>query len=137
MPPGPPPRSPRLRLRKQRTTQESRTRWEKPSRHRPGPPGGAFYLQTSGEDSPAEDAVNLTASSFDSIERRRDKRKTKDRKYGHQEDDLDYFRGVFREEQMELQKLELGDDFRYPSDPAFARYFPEYDFLKAMKDNGL
>ena len=68
---------------------------------------------------------------------KRHKKQDKDRKYGHQEDDLDYFRGVFKEEQTELQNLDLGDDFRYPSDKAFERYFPEYDFIKAMKGNGL
>ena len=61
----------------------------------------------------------------------------KNQKYGHQEDDLDYFQGVFREEQMQLQKLDLGDDFKYPSDQAFAYYFSEYDFVQAMKGNGL
>ena len=36
-----------------------------------------------------------------------------------------------------LQNLDLGDDFRYPSDQAFELYFPEFDFVKAMRSNSL
>ena len=36
-----------------------------------------------------------------------------------------------------LQRLDLGDDFKYPSDKAFERYFPEFDFVKAMRGNSL
>ena len=36
-----------------------------------------------------------------------------------------------------MQRLNLGDDFRYPSDEAFDRYFPEFDFVKVMRGNSL
>ena len=104
-----------------------------------GPPGGEFRLRSSEEESYGDETWTgyTDSESGRRRPRRRTKRSSKDRKYGHQEDDMDYFRGIFLEEQAALQKLELGDDFRYPSDWAFARYFPEYDFVKAMKSNGL
>ena len=50
---------------------------------------------------------------------------------------MDFFHGVYRDEISALQSLDLGDDFRYPSDEAFKRYFPEFDFVKAMRGNSL
>ena len=96
-----------------------------------GPPGGRFLMNTTSEDASAwEDR------GYDGKNKQRNKYR-KDQKYGHQENDLDFFRGVYQDEVNALQKLNLGDDFRYPSDEAFARYFPEFDFVKAMKGNSL
>ena len=98
-----------------------------------GPPGGRFWLKSTDEDS-----ASWTESSgryrSDKDPRRKHK---KQKKYGHQEDDLDFFRGAFQEEARALQNLDLGDDYRYPSDKAFVKYFPEFDFVKAMRGNSL
>ena len=97
---------------------------------RVGPPGGRFRLPTSEEEG--------TYDEYDGRERRRDRRSNRNRRrYGHQDDDLDFFRGAFQEEITALQNLDLGDDFRYPSDRAFAMYFPEFDFIKAMRSHSL
>ena len=61
----------------------------------------------------------------------------KDKKYGHQEYDLDFFRGAYQDKVSALQNPQLGDDFCYPSDEAFVWYFPEFDFVKAMRGNSL
>ena len=95
-----------------------------------GPMGGRFEMGTTEGE-----------TSYDETERRvqrRGRRSTKNRKkYGHQIDDLDFFRGTYQEELEALQCLDLGDDFRYPSDRAFSLYFPEFDFVKAMRSNSL
>ena len=95
-----------------------------------GPPGGRFPLATTDGETSSDER-----DGRDSRGRRRLKRNQK--KYGHQEDDLDFFRGAYQEEVMALQHLDLGDDFRYPSDRAFSLYFPEFDFVKAMRSNSL
>ena len=96
-----------------------------------GPPGGRFYLPATGEDTGSE------GYSVREGQGRRRKKVKKNGKYGHQENDLEFFRGAFHEEVSALQHLQLGDDFRYPSDKAFELYFPEFDFVKAMRSNSL
>ena len=97
-----------------------------------GPPGGQFRLNTTEEDSSSW--TDVVARSG----KRPDRRKSdKNKKYGHREDDLDFFRGAFEDEVSALHKLNLGDDFKYPSDEAFKRYFPEFDFVKAMRGSNL
>ena len=93
-----------------------------------GPAGGRFVLATSEGE-----------TSYDErLTRHREKRAGKNKKkYGHQSNDLDFFRGAFQEELEALQNLDLGDEFRYPSDRAFSLYFPEFDFVKAMRSNSL
>ena len=98
-----------------------------------GPPGGRFPMATSEDDGGYDDYS-------DQGRRRRNgrrKRFEKNDKYGHHEDDLDFFRGAFEEEMTALHHLDLGDDFRYPSDKAFKLYFLEFDFVKAMRSNSL
>ena len=69
--------------------------------------------------------------------RRRRARGRREPHYGHQEDDMEFFTRQFEETQDALQRLNLGDKFRYPSDQAFKRFFPVCDFQKAMKTGGL
>ena len=95
-----------------------------------GPPGGRFRLPTSEEEGSCYELKR-------GENRDRIKRYKRDKKYGHQENDLEFFKSTFQDEVCALQQLDLGDDFRYPSDEAFARYFPEFDFLKAMRGNSL
>ena len=95
-----------------------------------GPPGGRFQLATT-------DGEGSYDESYIRDRRRRGRAKNGQKKYGHQEDDLDFFRGVYQEELTALHNLDLGDDFRYPSDKAFSLYFPEFDFVKAMRSNSL
>ena len=95
-----------------------------------GPPGGRFPLATTDGETSYDDYGGRYRR-----EKRRPRRNQK--KYGHQDDDLDFFLGAYQEELTALQNLELGDDFRYPSDKAFALYFPEFDFVKAMRSNSL
>ena len=98
-----------------------------------GPLAGRFVMATTDGDSSSW--TDVTRDEHRRKERRQ--RNRKDKKYGHKEDDLDFFRGAFKDEASALQRLDLGDDFKYPSDEAFARYFPEFDFVKAMRGNGL
>ena len=106
-----------------------------PESWRPGPslggaPGGWLVLPTTDDDTEGW-------REYRTGQREKAKRRPKDTKYGHQENDLEFFRGAFQNEVSALQNLQLGDDFRYPSDEAFAKYFPEFDFVKAMRGNSL
>ena len=67
----------------------------------------------------------------------RRRRRSKMGKYGHQEDDEAFFAQKFGVAQDALHTLDLGDDFKYPSDKAFKKHFPYCDFQKAMKNGGL
>ena len=95
-----------------------------------GPPGGRFELPTTGEDMGYDDC---SAPERRGTNRCRKKGKQKG-KYGHQEDDVDFFRGTFEEEAVAPHNLDFGDD---PSDKPFELYFPEFDFVKAMRSNSL
>ena len=99
-----------------------------------GPVGRQFLIDaTEDESSSWSDGLEGGGVQYGGQKRRW----RKDKKYGHQEDDLDYFRATFESETKALQHLDLGEDFKYPSDEAFARYFPEFDFLKAMRGNNI
>ena len=102
-------------------------RWE--WNPKPGPPGGRFPMASTEDDSGEPSDTFYRKGKY--------RKQKKDKKYGHQEDDLDFFRGAYQDEVSALQNLGLGDDFKYPSDEAFARYFPEFDFVKAMRGNSL
>ena len=95
-----------------------------------GPPGGRFRLMTTDDESGGD-------RTYRSGGKERQKRNLKNQKYGHRENDMEFFKGAFQDEISALQNLHLGDDFRYPSDEAFARYFPEFDFVKAMRGSSL
>ena len=69
--------------------------------------------------------------------RRHQVRGHRETRYGHQDDDIEFFSQQFVAAQDALQELDLGDHYRYPSDRAFKRYFPYCDFQKAMKTGGL
>ena len=110
-----------------------------------GPPVGDFLIESSGTDrrGPArgfrrqerpEDGTSDSGSDYSRARRRRGRGRTR---YGHQEDDEAFFDQRFGAAQDALQRLRLGDQFRYPSDRAFKKHFPYCDFQKAMKTGGL
>ena len=111
-----------------------------------GPAVGDFLLETSASEArrapayapaPSRAAVSSDSGSENSSSRRRRRNRRAQSRYGHQEDDLDFFEQRFGAAQDALQKLQLGDNFRYPSDRAFKKHFPYCDFQKAMKTGGL
>ena len=95
-----------------------------------GPPAGRFPLVSSEDETGGW-------MDYRTSRKERNKRIQRNQKYGHKEDDLDFFQGAFQDEISALQQLNLGDDFRYLSDEAFARFFPEFDFVKAMRGSSL
>ena len=48
-----------------------------------------------------------------------------------------YFRKRYEQESEEVQEVDLGPDFVYPSQKAFDRYLREFDFMKHLKHGTL
>ena len=121
---------------------EDRTR--RPMPRGQGPEAGDFLLESSAPEPrghrslgpwPARELATTDSGSETTGRHRRSR--TLKSKYGHQEDDAELFSRCFGTAQDALHLLDLGDQFRYPSDKAFMKHFPVCDFQKAMKTGGL
>ena len=129
---------------------ESAAAEEAPDRETgPGPGVGGFLMPPSdaGRPDPGEGGrrprdygdTDTSMEQFHSLQRRnrRAVRREREMQYGHYEDDMEFFARKYGDAQDALQHLDLGDNFRYLSNRAFKKHFPQCDFQKAMKTGGL